>query len=125
MPLESSIRMLKRVKFTCVPVLDQARALDFYTRKLGLKVFTDQPMGDSRWIELKANGAETMVVLFKQSDHKPGSVPALVFVADNVKETYEDLKAKGVEFTQPPKKESWGEHAILKDSEGNLVLFGT
>lgn len=117
--------MLKRVKFTCVPVLDQARALDFYTRKLGLKVFTDQPMGDSRWIELKANGAETMVVLFKQSDHKPGSVPALVFVADNVKETYEDLKAKGVEFTQPPKKESWGEHAILKDSEGNLVLFGT
>jgi len=118
--------MLKRVKFTCVPVLDQIRALEFYTKKLGLKVFTDQPMGDSRWIELKANGAETMVVLLKQLDHKPNtSVPALVLVADNVQETYDELKAKGVEFAQPPKKASWGEHAILKDSEGNLVLFGT
>jgi len=118
--------MLKRVKFTCVPVQDQARALDFYTKKLGLKVFTDQPMGDARWIELKSNGAETMVVLFNQPDHKPtDKTPSLVFVADNVQSTYEELKAKGVEFVQPPKKAPWGEHAILKDSEGNLVLFGT
>lgn len=116
--------MLKRIKFTTVPVQDQARALEFYTKKLGLKVFTDQPMGDERWIELKANGAETMLVLFKQPKHTP-SPPAVVFVTDNVQATYEELKAKGVEFIQPPKKESWGEHAILKDSEGNLVLVGT
>jgi len=117
--------MLKRVKFTTVPVEDQNRALEFYTKKLGLKVFTDQPMGDSRWIELKVNGAETMLVLFKQPNHSPEPSPGVVFVADNVRATYEELKAKGVEFTQPPKKESWGEHAILKDSEGNLVLIGT
>jgi predicted enzyme related to lactoylglutathione lyase len=116
--------MLKRIKFTSVPVQDQGRALEFYTKKLGLKVFTDQTMGDERWIELKANGAETMLVLFKQPNHTPGQ-PAVVFVADNVQATYEELKAKGVEFVQPPKKEPWGEHAILKDSEGNLVLFGT
>ena len=47
------------------------------------------------------------------------------FVADNVQTTYQELKAKGVEFTQPPKKAPWGEHAIFKDSEGNLVVFGT
>ncbi len=117
--------MLKRIKFTSVPVLDQSRALEFYTKKLGLKVFTDQAMGDSRWIELKTNGAETMLVLFKQPNHKPGPMPAVVFVADNIQATYEELKAKGVEFTQPPKKETWGEHAILKDSEGNLVVLGT
>jgi uncharacterized glyoxalase superfamily protein PhnB len=46
-------------------------------------------------------------------------------VDHNVKSTYEELKARSVEFTQPPKKEPWGEHAIFKDSEGNLVLFGT
>jgi predicted enzyme related to lactoylglutathione lyase len=46
------------------------------------------------------------------------------FVVDNIGATYDELKAKGVEFTQPPKKETWGEHAILKDSEGNLVLIG-
>lgn len=117
--------MLKRIKFMSVPVQDQSRALDFYTKKLGLKIFTDQAMGDSRWIELKVNGADTMLVLFEQPNHKPGQSPGVVFVADNVKATYEELKAKGVEFTQPPKKESWGEHAILRDSEGNLVLIGT
>jgi predicted enzyme related to lactoylglutathione lyase len=116
--------MLKRIKFTTVPVQDQARALEFYTKKLGLKVFTDQPMGDSRWIELQVPGAETLIVLFKTANHAPDKIPAAVFVADNVQTTYEELKAKGVEFQQPPKKEHWGEHAILKDSEGNLVLIG-
>lgn len=117
--------MLKRIKFTMVPVQDEARALDFYTKKLGLKVFTDQTMGDSRWIELQVPGAETLLVLKKQADHEPGKMPALVFVADNVQSTYDELKGKGVEFAQPPKKAPWGEHAIFKDSEGNLLLFGT
>jgi predicted enzyme related to lactoylglutathione lyase len=117
--------MLKRVKFTSIPVQDQDRALEFYTKKLGLKVFTDQAMGDSRWIELQVPRAETLIVLFKQPNHKPGEMPAAVFVADNVQATYEELKAKGVVFTQAPKKEPWGEHAILKDSEGNIIMFGT
>ncbi|MGH9557576.1 MAG: VOC family protein [Terriglobales bacterium] len=117
--------MLKRIKFTTIPVQDQSRALEFYTKKLGLRVFTDQSMGDSRWIELQVPGGETMLVLFQQPCHQPGPTPAAVFVADNVQETYEELKAKGVEFTQPPKKEPWGEHAILKDSEGNSIVFGT
>ena len=117
--------MLKRIKFTTIPVADQHRALEFYTRKLGLKVFTDQAMGDSRWIELQVPRAETLVVLFKQSNYKPAEMPAAVFVADNVQTTYEEFKAKGVVFTQPPKKEPWGEHAILKDSEGNSIVLGT
>ncbi len=118
--------MLKRVSFATVPVRDQSRALEFYTKKLGLRVFTDQTMGDSRWIELQIPGAETMVVLHPAPAPTPNghpAVPALVLIADNVQATYDDLRAKGVEFTQPPKKEHWGEHAIFKDSEGNLVLF--
>ena len=117
--------MLKRIKFTTVPVQDQGRALDFYTKKLGLKVFTDQTAGEMRWIELQVPGAETMLVLFKQPNHQQGESPAVVFDCDNVQTTYEDLRSKGVEFVQPPKKEHWGEHAIFKDSEGNLVMFGS
>ena len=108
--------MMKRIKFTSVPVLDQSRALEFYTKKLGLEIFTDQTMGDMCWIELQVPGAETLLVLFKAPGHQPGEMPAVVFVADNVKTTYEELKARGVEFTVPPKKEPWGEHAICKDS---------
>jgi predicted enzyme related to lactoylglutathione lyase len=118
--------VLKRIKFTTVYVEDQDRALDFYTAKLGLRVFTDQPMGpDARWIELEVPGAETKLVLWKQKDFTPGPMPAVVFVAPNVQKAYEELKAKGVEFLQPPTKQQWGESAMLKDSEGNLVMFGT
>lgn len=115
--------MLKRINFTTVPVRDQSRALAFYTEKLGLRVFTDQTMGPTRWIELKIPGAETMLVLFHQPEHAPARTPAVAFIADDVQKTYEELRARGVEFTQPPKKEHWGEHAVFKDSEGNLILF--
>lgn len=96
--------MIKRISFTTVPVLDQARALEFYAKKLGLTVFTDQPMGPERWIELKVNGGETMLVLHKYEKIILGASPALVFVVDNARATYDELKAKGVEFTRRPKK---------------------
>lgn len=83
--------MLKRIKFAAVPVEDQERALDFYTKKLGLKIFTDQAMGDSRWIELQVPGAETLLVLFKQADLQPGPVPAVVFVAGDPARLHLDL----------------------------------
>jgi predicted enzyme related to lactoylglutathione lyase len=116
--------MIKQIKFLALPVVDQSRALDFYTKKVGLKVFTDQTMGNMRWIELQIPGAQTMLVLHHKPEHLPnGNEPAVAFAVDNVQTTYDELRAKGVEFTQPPKKEHWGEHAIFRDSEGNLILF--
>src|SRR5437773_2506675 len=120
---KGDLTMLKRINFVSVPVKDQTRALEFYTNKVGLKVFTDQTMGEMRWIELQIPGAETRLVLHHKPDFTPGAEPAVAFVADQVQATYEQLKAKGVEFTQPPKKEHWGEYAVFKDSEGNQILF--
>ena len=39
--------MIKRIKFLGIPVLDQDRALNFYTEKLGFRVFTDQQFSES------------------------------------------------------------------------------
>ena len=33
--------------------------------------------------------------------------------------TYEELKAKGVEFTSPPKEQFYGVEAVMKDNSGN------
>ncbi|MGE3106721.1 MAG: VOC family protein [Phycisphaerales bacterium] len=116
--------MLKRIKFLAVPVKDQDRALAFYTQKVGLRVFTDQTLGPMRWIELQIPGAETMLVLHHKPQHVPSDKePAVALEADNVQATYDELKARGVEFVQPPKKEHWGTYAAFKDSEGNLVMF--
>src|SRR5262245_33718344 len=54
------VPMIKGIKFVGIPVRDQDKALEFYTKKLGFTVHTDQPFNDDqRWIELKAPGGET------------------------------------------------------------------
>lgn len=44
---------------------------------------------------------------------------------DDVRKTYEELRAKGAEFAKPPKTEPWGTSAILKDSEGNQIMLSS
>ena len=61
---EKEKKMIRGIKFACVPTRDQDRALKFYTEKLGFRVMTDQPFGAQRWIELGIPGAESQVVLF-------------------------------------------------------------
>jgi predicted enzyme related to lactoylglutathione lyase len=118
--------MITQVKFASIPVADQDRALDFYTKKLGFKVATDQQFGEGmRWIELKIGSAETKLVLFSRPDKQPGGFQDIVFQTDNVQKTYEELESRGVELTQEPKTESWGTSAMFKDSEGNIFLVGT
>ena len=60
--------MIKGVKFVSIPVRDQDRALEFYTKTLGMRVITDSPFDDTqRWIELGIPRADTKVVLFTPS----------------------------------------------------------
>ena len=51
--------MIKSVSIVCIPVRDQSKALEFYTKKLGFQILTDQPFGAQRWIEICVPGAET------------------------------------------------------------------
>jgi predicted enzyme related to lactoylglutathione lyase len=118
--------MITQVKFVSIAVKDQDRALDFYTKKLGFKVATDQPFGEKmRWIELKIGGAETKVVLFSPPGTEPGGFSNVVWQSDNVQKTYEELAARGVEFTQQPRTEAWGTSAMFLDSEGNTFLISS
>lgn len=120
--------MITHVKFVSVPVNDQDRSLKFFTETLGFKVATDQEMGGGqRWIELKVPGAETKLVLFTApgDEKRIGGFMPLAFACDNVFKTYEELKAKGVEFAQEAKQEPWGASAIFKDPDGNQFVMGT
>jgi predicted enzyme related to lactoylglutathione lyase len=121
-------RMIKRMKFTSIPVRDQDKALAFWTEKMGFQIVTDRPMGPGmRWIELKIPGAQTGVALFTPpgQEDRIGTFANISFGCDDVEKTYRALKERGVEFMQEPKKESWGTSAIFKDPDGNTFVLGS
>lgn len=118
--------MIKQIKFVSIPVADQNRALDFYTEKLGFTIITDQPFNENqRWIELRVPKAETRVVLFTPpgDEARVGSFMNMSYACDDLTQTYEALKARGVEFDGPPEKQPWGSYAKFKDSEGNQFVL--
>ena len=58
-------------------------------------------------------------------DERIGKVMNVTFYSEDVPKTYEDLAARGVEFAQPPKKESWGTSAIFKDPDGSQYVLSS
>ena len=44
------------------------------------------------------------------------------FECDNIEQTYQELRARGVEFEGPPEKQSWGTYAKFKDSEDKVFI---
>jgi predicted enzyme related to lactoylglutathione lyase len=120
--------MFKRIKFVGIPVRDQDRALAFWKEVMGFQLVTDQPMGGGqRWIELRIPGAQTGIALFTPPGHEDriGTFVNLSLGCDDVEKTYQSMVERGVEFVQPPKKESWGTSAIFKDPEGNSFVMGS
>lgn len=117
--------MIRSIKFVSIPVRNQDAALRFYTGKLGLRVHTDQPFDDTqRWIELRIGKAETMLVLFTP----PGKEDLIgrsqvSLTSDDLQKTYDELTARGVEFTTPPTRQPWGTYAIFRDPDGNEFVM--
>jgi catechol 2,3-dioxygenase-like lactoylglutathione lyase family enzyme len=133
----SFARMLKNVRLSQIYVLDQDEALDFYVGKLGLEVNTDADLGFMRWLTVSVPGEPDREILLERpgppalDDSTAEQVRELVtkgatggwigFTTDDVRKTYEDLRAKGVEFTQEPVKQSYGTDVGLRDPFGNAI----
>ena len=128
--------MIAKMTHMNIYVLNQESAFEFYTKKLGLKVITDVPMGNgARWLTVGTPdqpGFEITLTpimegnLFPEDTAeslrglvKKGVFGVGVFTSPDIFATYEELKAKGVEFTKPPTKEFYGTEALFKDDSGN------
>lgn len=116
--------MITRIHSAPVIVSDQDKALEFYTGILGWETEIDQEMGDGmRFITVKPKGAEAAIALNRPEMHdgaKPGSSSGISLIADDVQKTYEELSAKGVNFTMKPERMPWGDMgAHFEDPDGN------
>ncbi|HVT61117.1 MAG TPA: VOC family protein [Thermoanaerobaculia bacterium] len=128
--------MIKRLSHATVYVLDQDRAIEFYTKKLGLEVRTDATMGDFRWVTVGVPGQPELEIALMEpepgmifNDETAAQLRSLVekgvlgggaFDTDDCAATYEELKARGVPFHGAPQKESWGLSAVFTDDSGNF-----
>ena len=118
-------------------VLDQDEALDFYVGKLGFEVSADVDMGFMRWLTISAPGDPDREILLERpgppahDDATAEQVRELVtkgaagfalgLRTDDLRKTYEELKAKGVEFTDEPTERFYGIDCGLRDPFGNNI----
>lgn len=119
--------MITHLKFATVPSRDQDVALKFWIEQVGLRLVTDQLMGNQRWIELAIHNSSTGLVLFTPEGHEDrvGTFFNGSFACDDVEATWRQMTARGVEFRGPPEKQPWGTFAAFKDPEGNEFILSS
>ena len=128
--------MITSLTITSLYVLDQDQALDFYVGPLGLEVANDLDLGFMRWLTVKVPGESREILLERpgapaMDDTTAGQVRELVskgasagtlfFQTDDVQQTWDDLKAKGVELPEEPTPRGYGTDFGFRDPFGNHI----
>jgi catechol 2,3-dioxygenase-like lactoylglutathione lyase family enzyme len=128
--------MLTSLSITSLYVLDQDQALDFYVGTLGLEVGTDADLGFMRWLTVRVPGESREILLERPGPPamdgataeqvrdlvtKGASAGTLFFNTDDVQQTWDDLKAKGVELPEEPTARDYGTDFGFRDPFGNHV----
>ena len=132
--------MLTQLTHVNVWVHDQDEALEFYTTTLGMEVRDDvtvAEMGNFRWLTVAPPGQQGVALALLNIPGPPvfdeetaaqvksivakGAAGGLFFLSDDVRGTYEELKKKGVEFSQEPTEQPYGLDAGFRDPSGNQI----
>ena len=115
--------MFKQIDYTMVIVSDMKRSIHFYRDTLGIPLKFESP----EWTEF-ATGTTTLALhgggVARQyqdtgDQSKTAGACSIGFNVDDVDQTYEELKAKGVQFLSEPTQRPYGIEAVFKDNSGN------
>jgi uncharacterized glyoxalase superfamily protein PhnB len=121
-------------------VHDQEEALAFYTEKVGMEVRADvtlPEMGDFRWLTVGPSGQEDVSIVLMAIPGPPvmdeetaGQVRALMakgfagtvfLTTDDCHASYEELRGRGVEFSEAPEERPYGIDSGFRDPSGNSI----
>jgi catechol 2,3-dioxygenase-like lactoylglutathione lyase family enzyme len=83
-------------------VADMDRAVKFYRDVLGLQLTFESP----GWSEFVTG--ETRLALHPASAKNPAGAVELGFTVPDIQKFHQDMVAKGVQFTMPPRKQDFG-----------------
>jgi predicted enzyme related to lactoylglutathione lyase len=128
------------IKLACAQlwVHDQDAALAFYTDKLGWEIRQDATlpeMGDFRWLTVGPPAQPDVSVVLMRIPGPPvmdadtaeqvkglmskGFAGTVFLTTDDCRASYEELRARGVEFVEPPEDRPYGIDAGFRDPSGN------
>ena len=132
--------MLKNLTNVNVWVHDQDEALAFYTQTLGMEVRQDATlpeMGNFRWLTVGPAGQPDVTIVLMAIPGPPvmdeetaaqlrslvakGFAGTVFLVTDDVYASYDELKGRGVEFTETPEERPYGIDSGFRDPSGNAL----
>jgi uncharacterized glyoxalase superfamily protein PhnB len=121
-------------------VHDQDLALEFWTKKVGMEVRQDvslPEMGGFRWLTVGPPGQDDVSIVLMTVPGEPmldeaarkevldlaakGLAGTVFLTTDDCQASYEQLSARGVEFTEPPFQQPYGIDSGFRDPSGNSV----
>ena len=124
-------------------VHDQEEALKFWSEKVGFEVRADITMpelGDFRWLAVGPPGQDDFAIALLAIPGPPvmddetkkqiealmakGFAGSVFMTTDDVQAAYEELKGRGVEFTEAPSERPYGIDSEFRDPSGNTIRLG-
>jgi uncharacterized glyoxalase superfamily protein PhnB len=121
-------------------VHDQDEALAFWTKKVGMEVRSDvtlPEMGNFRWLTVGPAGQPDIEITLMAIPGPPvmdsdtaeqvrglmakGFAGTIFLTTDDCRASYEELKARGVEFTETPEERPYGIDSGFRDPSGNSI----
>ena len=127
--------MIDSIGGVVIFVSNQARAIEFYTQKLGFDIKGEYPYKNTKWVEVAPKNSTTTISLMEphsdmmtneeieQAKKEIGTMTSLWFYTKNIDDTYKELQEKGVNITEP-KKQDWGRiMSQIKDQDNNILTL--
>jgi uncharacterized glyoxalase superfamily protein PhnB len=121
-------------------VTDQDEALEFYTQKVGMEVRSDvtlPEMGNFRWLSVGPAGQPDVAITLMAIPGPPvmdeetaeqvrslvakGFAGTVFLTTDDVRADYEELKGRGIEFTDELEERPYGIDSGFRDPSGNAL----
>jgi uncharacterized glyoxalase superfamily protein PhnB len=119
-------------------VSDQDEALEFYTKKLGMEVRSDvtlPELGNFRWLTVGPPSQPDIAIVLMAIPGPPvmdsdtaeqvrslmskGFAGTVFLTTDDCRASVEELKGRGVEFTEEPEERPYGIDSGFRDPSGN------
>jgi lactoylglutathione lyase len=127
--------MIDSIGGVVIFVSNQARAIEFYTQKLGFDIKGEYPYKNTKWVEVAPKNSTTTISLMEphsdmmtneeieQAKKEIGTMTSLWFYTKNIDDTYKELQEKGVNITEPKKQDWGGIMSQIKDQDNNILTL--